>query len=161
VRIGGLVVVCVATALVVPASGTTARAEAPCDVPSSRAALNAYLKAFNQGDYATLDVLFAKAPHFVWYTSAPPHGRTGQVTRNRPTLIPYFRARHAKREKLTLLTFNYASAQERDGAVVSNFNGRLTRRATDVPARRRGYKASLRCTETEAQLIVVSIGTPS
>jgi hypothetical protein len=161
VRAAGLVVVCFAAALVAPASGTTARTGTACDAASSRVALATYLRAFNQGDYASLDILFAQAPHFVWYTSAPPHGRTGQGTRDRRTLIRYFRARHAKREKLTLLTFNYASAQERDGAIVSNFNGRLTRRATDVPARRRGFKASLRCTETEMQFIVVSIGTPS
>jgi hypothetical protein len=160
VRTGGLVVVCVATALVVPASGTTAPGGTACDEASSRVALAAYLRAFNQGNYGALDLLFAKAPHFVWYSSAPPHGRTGQGTRDRGTLIRYFRARHAKRERLTLLTFNYASAQERDGAVVSNFNGRLTRRANDVPSRRRGFKAALRCTETETQFIVVSIGTP-
>jgi hypothetical protein len=153
--------VCVATSLAVPASGITARTGTQCDEASSRAALGAYLRAFNQGDYATLDVLFAQAPHFRWYSSAPPHGRTGQGTsRDRGTLIRYFRARHAKREKLSLVKFNYASAQDRDGAVVSNFNGDLSRRASDVPARRRGFKASLRCTETERQFIVISIGTP-
>jgi hypothetical protein len=161
VRTGGLVVLCIATALVVPASGTTAPVGTACDAASSRAAFNAYLKAFNQGDYATLNVLFAQAPHFVWFTSAPPHGRTGQGTRDRGTLMRYFRARHAKREKLALVAFNFASAQERGGAVVSNFNGRLTRRASDVPAGRRGFKASLRCMETEKQFIVVSIGTAS
>jgi len=56
--------------------------------------------------------------------------------------------------------FNYVSAQPRFGATVANFNGILTRRAAEVPLRKRGFKAALRCTNTERLFVVVNIGTP-
>jgi hypothetical protein len=135
-------------------------ARTPCDETASRAAFGAFLTAFNRGDAAALDGLFAPAPEFGWYASSPPNGRVQQASRNRATLAAYFHSRHASGEKLGLVKFNYASAQPRSGATVANFNGILTRRAADVPIRKRGFKAALRCTDTERLFVVVSIGTP-
>jgi hypothetical protein len=140
--------------------GVSGAARTPCDEPASRAAFGAFITAFNRGDAAALDELFAPAPEFGWYASSPPSGRVQQASRNRPTLAAYFDSRHARGEKLGLVKFNYASAQSRSGATVANFNGILTRRAVDVPMRKRGFKAALRCSDTERLFVVVSIGTP-
>lgn len=92
----------------------------------------------------------------------PPHHRKGGFSRHPGTarLSPPTSGRDTLGEKLGLVKFNYASAQPRSGATVSNFNGVLTRRAADVPLRKRGFKAALRCTDTERLFVVVSIGTP-
>jgi hypothetical protein len=140
-------------------SGSTA-VRTPCDEQAARAAFGAFLTAFNRGDAATLEGLFAPAGEFGWYSSSPPSGRVRQASRNRATLAAYFRSRHARGEKLGLVKFNWASAQPRSGGTDANFNGILTRRATDVPLRKRGFKAALRCSDSERMFVVVSIGTP-
>ena len=91
-------------------------------------------------------------------TVAPPFGRTGQRAFNRSTLMRYFRARHAKREALSVVKFNFASTMMRDGVTVAHFNGILRRRAGDLPIERRGFKASILCTDTR-RFAVLSIGT--
>lgn len=154
-----LALVTLAAALVVAASTASGATRTPCDEASSRAAFAAFLTAFNRGDQAALEGLFAPAGEFAWFASAPPKGRVQQASRNRATLAAYFRARHLKGEKLGLVKFNYASAPLRGGATVSNFNGILTRRATDVPLKKRGFKAALRCTDVGRQFVVISIGT--
>lgn len=146
--------------LSVAAGSASGAARTPCDERASRAVFGAFLTAFNRGESATLDGLFAPAGEFGWYSSAPPKGRVQQASRSRATLAAYFRSRHAKGEKLGLVKFNYASVQPRSEATVSNFNGILTRRAADVPLRKRGFKAALRCTDAERLFVVVSIGTP-
>ena len=149
-----------AAVLSVSAGSASGATRTPCDEPASRAAFAAFLTAFNRGDGAILEELFAPVGEFGWYASSPPSGRVQQASRKRATLAAYFRSRHAKGEKLGLVKFNYASAQPRSGATVANFNGILTRRAADVPLRKRGFKAALRCTDTERLFVVVSIGTP-
>ena len=74
--------------------------------------------------------------------------------------MSYFRARHRKREVLRVVLFNFASTQERDGALVAHFNGRLSRAATDLPLERRAFKATIRCGPTP-QFVVLSTGTAS
>lgn len=58
-----------------------------------------------------------------------------------------------------MVRFNFASTQERDGALLANFNGQLIRKANDLPSERRGFKATLRCGADATQFIVLSIGT--
>ncbi len=144
--------------LAASANGTAAIAEAPCDATVARATLTKHVSAFNAGRYAMLQRLFVQEPEFGWYAVAPPFGRTNQRSQDRATLMAYFRARHAKREVLQVVKFNFASTQERDGAVVANFNGQLTRNATDLPRERRGFKATIRC-GSAPQFVVLSIGT--
>jgi len=140
--------------------GASGAARTQCDEPASRAAFGAFLTAFNRGEAAALEALFAPAGQFGWYASSPPRRRVQQASRNRVTLVAYFRSRHAKGEKLGLGKFNYVSAQPRLGATVASFNAILTRRAAEVPLRKRGFKAALRCTNTERLFVVVNIGTP-
>ena len=125
----------------------------------ARAVLNAYLVAFKRGQYTDLEALFATKPEFLWYAVSPPFGRTGQRAKNRLALLTYWRARHAKRETLNVVRFNFASTQERDGVLLANFNGQIIRKANDLPSERRGFKATLRCGADATQFIVLSIGT--
>ena len=147
-----------AAALAALAAGSAATAEPACDSAAARSALAEYVRAFNGGHYMTLHRLFAQESEFAWYSVAPPHGRTNQEAQNRSTLMRYLRARHAKREVLRVVRFSLASVQERNGALIANINGTLTRRAVDLPIERRGFKGSIRC-GTSAQFIVFSIGT--
>lgn len=142
-------------------AGGQARAttQGNCDVAEARAVLNAYLVAFKRGQYTDLQALFATKPEFLWYAVSPPYGRTGQRAKDRLALLTYWRARHAKRETLNVVRFNFASTQERDGVLLANFNGRIIRKANDLPSERRGFKATLRCGADATQFIVLSIGT--
>ena len=63
--------------------------------------------AFDRGDYAKLDSLFATKPDFQWYSSPPPGRRLGRAAGDRDTLIPYIRRRHARHDRLCLLTFHF------------------------------------------------------
>ena len=151
-------VLAVAVMLAMSSGSTRAQAEVMCDAATARVALTAFVQAFNQGRFARLQSLFAVEPDFGWYAVAPPYGRTGERSFNRATLDSYFRARHAKRETLGVLIYNFASTQTRNGTLVAHFNGRLTRAAADLPRERRGYKATIRCA-AGPQFVVLSIGT--
>ena len=142
-------------------AGGQARAttQGSCDAAEAHAVFNEYLVAFKRGQYTDLQALFATKPDFLWYAVSPPYGRTGQRAQNRLALLSYWRARHAKQERLGVVRFNFASTQERDGALLANFNGQLIRKANDLPSERRGFKATLRCGADATQFIVLSIGT--
>ncbi|HEY6076979.1 MAG TPA: hypothetical protein VIV36_09065 [Gaiella sp.] len=147
-----------AIATLAATAGTSPAAGPACDAGTARSTLTSYVQAFNGGRYSRLQLLFAQEPEFGWYAVSPPHGRTSRRSQDRSTLMSYFRARHRKREVLRVVLFNFASTQERDGALVAHFNGRLSRAATDLPLERRGFKATIRCGSTP-QFVVLSIGT--
>jgi hypothetical protein len=155
-----LVVFLVAIFVAVGLTHVAPSAVPSCDSAGSRASLAAYMVAFNNGRFVDLDAAFAPSPEFVWYSVAPPKGRSGVGSRNRSTLLTYFRARHKRHEKLSILTFRHVSTQRRDGGFVANFNGDLYRRADDLRPGRRHYKGALKCSEGTQQLIVISIGGP-
>lgn len=126
-----------------------------CDSPLTRAAWSGFIAAFNTGSYPRLDAMFARAPEFDWYSSNVPGSRNLSAAKNRATLLSYFRARHAKRDRMQLLAFAYHG----DG----NFTSRLRRSARDY---RNGAwfrligKGAVTCADGKAQLIVVSLGGP-
>ena len=155
-------IACLAAVVALALASTGGRAGASgvvgCGALEARAALNAYVLAFNRGNTSDLQALIAAEPAFTWYSVAPPHGRTGEKAYDRVTLGTYLRARHASREVLRIVVFNFASTQERDGALTANINGELTRQASDLRSERRGFKATLRCGD-RLELIVLSIGT--
>jgi hypothetical protein len=147
----------IVAALALPGAGTATPTEG-CNASDARYAFNTFLSGFNAGKYSALQTMFAAEPDFMWHAVAPPYGRVAERSFNRATLDAYFRARHARREVLKLVKFNFASTQQRDGALLANFNGTLTRKANDLPLERRGFKAALRCGD-EYRFIIVSIGT--
>ncbi len=147
----------IVAAVALPGS-STATPVGSCDASDARYAFNAFVSSFNAGKYTDLQTIFAAEPDFMWHAVAPPYGRVAARSFNRATLDAYFRARHGKREVLKLVTFNFASTHERDGALLANFNGTLARKANDLRLERRGFKAALRCSD-QHQFIIVSIGT--
>ena len=50
--------------------------------------------AFNGGDAAELERIFAQEPEFEWYSTNAPGERLDPVARDRASLVPYFRDRH-------------------------------------------------------------------
>ena len=155
-----MVIATAAAAVAVPVGFTASpTAATACDATTARSAFAAYLRAFDTGDFVKLDRLFAPEPLFQWYAVAPPHGRVAPEAMRRASLLSFFRARHRQRELQTLVTFTFASTQTRLEGSVANFNGVISRRARDLPAERRGFKATIQCRDGTARFIVVSIGT--
>jgi hypothetical protein len=138
------------------ATASTARpASQACTAGATRTAWVAFLNAFNHGDYQRLDKLFARAPEFGWYSSNAPGLRNLTPSKNRATLISYFRARHAHHDRMQLLAFAYHD----DG----NFTYRLRRSASDYKSGawfKLIGKGAVTCTDADTRLIVVSVGGP-
>jgi hypothetical protein len=88
-----------------------------------------FLRDFNRGALHRLDREVARSPDFIWYSvSGDPGQRLNEQATDRPSLIAYFKARHAHREHLTLTSFRFNG---RSGGY-GNFQYRLMRRADDL-----------------------------
>ncbi len=117
--------------------------------------LQGFAGAFDRGDYAKLDEIFARPPDFQWYFT---DGRIGRVAKRRATLIPYFRRRHARGERLGVGSFRFTGNSPHYG----NFEMTMRRR---IPGVRRGRwerapgKGAAVCREGATRLIVMSFGT--
>ncbi len=119
--------VAVAAALLV---GEGARAEAVrnCTSGETRQLVLTFVSAFNRGDSARLNEVFATAPRFRWYSTGGPGKRLGSAAHKRGTLIRYFAARYAERERLTLI--GWRSGGNANGYV--HFQFVLIREARDL-----------------------------
>lgn len=147
----------VATLAVVAAttSATARPADQSCDATLTRTTWVRFLDAYNRGGYDDLDALFARKPGFLWYSSNVPGLRNLTAATNRLALIPYFRARHARHDRMRLLSFAYHEN--------SNFTYRLRRSASDYRGGRWFRligKGAVTCVGVAVRLIVVSIGGP-
>jgi hypothetical protein len=78
-----------------------------CTAMQTRSALVSFIAAFDAGDFARLDALFAGSSWFRWYSSGAPGARFDPQARGRSTLIAYFRARHAQRDRFRLMSFTF------------------------------------------------------
>jgi len=78
-----------------------------CGREATRAAVRTFFTAFNAGDFARLDALFAPEPAFQWYSTPAPGERLGPPARRRETLIPYLRRRHARGDRFDLDAFHW------------------------------------------------------
>jgi hypothetical protein len=147
------------TAGSLPAPGATPAA-ADCGARDARGAFTAFVGAFNRGDVAGLDALFASWPAFRWYSSNEPGRRTGNAAFTRSTLMAYFRERHAARDRLRLVTFRFNGSSASHG----NFQFALRRSAVDY---RRGTwfrlvgKGAISCRAQPGRFIVLSLGGPA
>jgi hypothetical protein len=152
-------VVCAAS----PAPARSAAAPG-CEAQATRAALASFVKAFSAGDSAALDSLFAQRPDFKWYSSNAPGLRRRLAAENRGSLLAYFSARHAKRDRLRLLRFTFTGVSPHgDG----NFTFLMERSASDYHQGRRFQlvgKGAVTCSDDPAvapvQFIVMSVGGP-
>ena len=129
-----------------------------CPGTQARTAFAQFVKAFNAGDTPTLDQLFAARSDFKWYSSGAPGERFRAAAANRRTLVPYFRARHAQGDHLTLLRFRTTSA-----GTLAHFSFVLRRSARDykkgTPFRLIG-KGAFSCALLRPAFIVMSLGGP-
>ncbi len=136
-------------------TGSSSTSEA-CGRREVRGALNTFVESFNQGRFARLDSLFAREPQFQWYGSLPPGRRAGLASRRRDTLISYFRSRHAKRDHLRLLVFDFNG----NSGGYGNFSFNMRRSAADF---KRGDvsrfigKGAAWCAGGSAEFIVMNL----
>jgi hypothetical protein len=106
-----------------------------------------FIGAFNRGDLARLDRLFARGMWWRWYAVGTAPGKRIQAAAyNRNTLVTYFRARHKKHERLQLRSFQYTGRS--DG--YAHFQYEILRRADDMAkgaARTYTGKGAMSCWE--------------
>ena len=134
-----------------------ALAVSACTAAETRATFNSFVKAYNAGDAATLDTLFAPEPAFQWYSSNPPGVRNRAAAFDRATLLTYFARRHARGDRLRVLSFRFNG----EGTELGHFSFTLQRRARDYnsgrPFRIPG-KGALSCALTPPAFVVISLG---
>jgi hypothetical protein len=122
-----------------------------------------FIHAFNTGQNARLDALFAKddhdgdagTPSFQWYSIGPPGARYGRAAYDRSTLIRYFGIRHKHRERLRLVWMSGGG----DANGYFGFGFHIYRQARDLrrPGTFEGKGAAI-CASTRAQIAVWSVG---
>jgi hypothetical protein len=113
-----------------------------------------FIAAFNEGDAGELDDIFAREPEFEWYSTNAPGERLTPVAHDRPSLVPYFRVRHAFGEQLTLRSFTF-NGNTTGSRMYGNFVYTLTRSADDLePTPYRGKGAAL-CYRNRSDVIFV------
>jgi hypothetical protein len=144
-----------ASLIVLPAGAVPPRGPSHCSAKGVRAALVSFATALNRGDFEALDATFAQKPDFQWYTT---DGRIGAAAKRRDTLIPYFRARYRRGERLALARYQFNGNSRHYG----NFEMTMRRK---VPRVREGRweeapgKGAAVCDGGSTRLIVMSFGT--
>jgi hypothetical protein len=135
-----------------PATGSGA-----CGSVKARRAFTSFLAAFDHGDYAALDSLFASQLAFAWFSSNAPGTRLGKEAERRATLVPYFRRRHSEHDRLRLAHLTVVS-----GARHSTGLGFELRRSSadfrDGQWLAESGKASLTCHGGKPKFRAVSLG---
>jgi hypothetical protein len=156
-RMAGAILVAsiVLAALVGPAAGSLPTGPSHCRAKGVRSALASFARAFDRGDFEAVDQIFADEPDFQWYAT---DGRIGRAAKQRATLIPYFRRRHARGERLGVRRFRFTGNSPHYG----NFEMTMRR---SLPRVRRGRwlpvpgKGAAVCAGGTTRLIVMSFGT--
>jgi hypothetical protein len=143
-------------------TASTVRAGGPitnCTVMQTRSSLVSFIAAFNAGAYRRLDGMFAGPSWFRWYSSSAPGMRFDPQAQMRNTLVAYFRARHAQRERLRLVSFKFNG----NSLGYGNFIWKMKRSAGDFRA---GAwftveaKGAALCEGASTRFIVMSVGAP-
>jgi hypothetical protein len=118
-----------------------------------------FLEAFNAGDMAALDRLFAREPEFEWYSTGGPGERLDPIARDRASLMPYFAARHARGERLALRSFTFNGNATFRSRTHGNFVYALVRSADDLQSSDYRGKGAALCYRNRAdELFVWSMG---
>jgi hypothetical protein len=132
--------------------------------------LSSFVGAFNSGDDARLDALFAQRPLFRWYSSGPPGLRRLAAAKNRATLIAYFRTRHLQRDRLRVVSFRFNGNTPGYGDAPGYGNVAFTMKRSAADHRRGSWfgvvgKGAAVCSddasEQRVQFIVMSLGGPA
>jgi hypothetical protein len=145
--------------LVVGSGASPAASRSHCTGATARAAVTAFIHAFNRGDYEALDAMFADEPDFEWYSSGGPGRRLGSDAKRRENLDTYFRTRHRVDDRLGLVSFDFNGDSGRYG------NAGLTLRRSTAHFRHGDWfqiaaKGALICAADSTQLIVMTLGEP-
>jgi hypothetical protein len=123
-----------------------------CDVAALRKTLGAFVRAYNRGDYRTLDRLFAREPRFIWYSSG------GPARSDRDALTPNFERRHERGDRLRLLTYSFNGYDW--GRDLGHFGFEAARRADDLRGGKwfeSGGKGALDCAQPPATIAVMIV----
>jgi hypothetical protein len=140
-------------------AGTAGGPVTDCTSTQARSALRSFVAAYDAGDYRRLDGLFAGPSWFHWYSSNGPGKRTDPEAQKRETLIGYFRARHAQRDRFRLVSFTFNG----NSVGYGNFIFTMKRSAADF---RDGAwftvegKGATLCEGRSVKLTVLSVGGP-
>jgi hypothetical protein len=151
------VLICAAICLAaIPGTGAARlpTGQSHCEAKAVRSTLLSFTTAFNREDLAALDEIFAQKPDFQWYTT---DGRSGQEAKSRDTLIPYFRRRHVRGDRLGLASFRFTGNSPHYG----NFEMTMRRSNPDVAGgrwQRIPGKGAAVCAGGATRLIVMSFG---
>lgn len=114
-----------------------------------------FIRAFNDGDFEGLDVIFAQEPDFEWYSTGAPGERLQlPIASDRATLVPYFRERHELGERLTFNSFRF-NGNTLGSRPYGNFEYTLTRSANDLPPTVFAGKGAALCYRDRSDLIFV------
>jgi hypothetical protein len=130
-----------------------------CTAGDTRTTFERFVAAYNAGDTVTLDSLFAQEPDFQWYSSNPPGLRFGAAAFRRSTLMSYFRSRHARGDRLRVISFRFNSVSGGFG----HFAYVLERRARDFRGGRKFRlpgKGAMSCSLDPKAFVVLSLGGP-
>jgi hypothetical protein len=155
--LAGVVLAGVAAAVGAGATPGGEREAGACQAPVIRGLVGEFVQAFNRGDSARLDRLFAQPPAFKWYSSGAPGRRLRAAAHRRDTLVRYFRARHDRGDTLRVESLRFI----RGSGGLGHFGGTFRRSARDFRAGRPfvipGKGAAL-CAADGARFVVVSLG---
>lgn len=137
-----------------------AGANSHCTGKGIRAVIVSFTEAFNQGDGERLDALFATEPEFQWYSAPSPGKRLDRAAKRRDSLLAYFRARHARHDRLHLSAFSFNGNSPHWG----NFDFTMRRSTGGFMGGRRfpqGGKGAAICDSSGARFIVFTFGQPN
>ena len=138
-------------------SARSASGSGACGTVQARRAFTSFLEAFDHGDYAALDSLFASQPAFAWFSSNAPGTRLGKEAERRAALVPYFRRRHAEHDRLRLAHLTVITGAQHS----TGLGFELRRSAADFRGGRWlavSGKASLTCHGGKPKFRVISLG---
>lgn len=115
-----------------------------------------FIRSFNVRSLPTLDRIFSPVASFNWYSSGAPGVRLFSDSRDRSTLLSYFRARHRAGERLRLVRLQVNGNSNGYG----HFEFLLERQArTLAPTVYQGKGAAL-CAASGDTISVWSVGSP-
>jgi hypothetical protein len=123
-----------------------------CTASEVETLVRRFIDAFNSGDSPALDALFARA-EFEWYSTDAPGERFTPLANDRPSLVPYFTARHALGELLTLRSFRFNGNS--GTPPYGNFEYGLIRSADDLQPTPYYGKGAALCYRMRADVIFV------
>lgn len=127
----------------------------PCTADEVESLVRRFIDAFNSGDLSALHALFAREPEFEWYSTDAPGERFTPAANDRPSLVPYFRDRHAAGEQLSLRSFRFNGNSGGGSRTYGNFEYGLTRSADDLEPTPYYGKGAAFCYRNRSDVIFV------